>query len=164
MRRPSSIFSVLAWILMIVGAIFLLFGLAAAALSLPMRNGDPWMFLPVGGVLLLAGGICALIAGQIRRTAARLRRLGVPVTGRVQAVKHHLFISVKQSALTVVNLPGQNSPWSVLCAYTWEGREYTVRSGLLWGQPSEGQHPTVYLDPHRPVRAWVDPDTIRIAF
>ena len=57
--------------------------------------------------------------------------------------------------------PGRNSPWSVRCTYEYGGRTYGVDSGLLWKEPAPGlQHPTVYVDPTRPKRAWVDLDTV----
>ena len=59
-----------------------------------------------------------------------------------------------------INFPGKNSPWSVSCRYTWEGREYTVQSPLIWREPVRSGPVTVYLDAKKPRQAAVDPDSV----
>ena len=71
----------------------------------------------------------------------------------------HVAVEHTQS---FVNVPGRNSPWSAVCGYTWGGRDYTVSTGLLWGEPQEGAEVLVWLDPDRPGRAFVDPDSVRL--
>lgn len=91
--------------------------------------------------------------------AARLQSAGTAVPGTIVQVRRHSFIRWERESFS--SWPGRNSPWSVRCTYEYGGRTYGVDSGLLWKEPAPGlQHPTVYVDPGRPKRAWVDPDTI----
>ena len=93
------------------------------------------------------------------RTPGRCLSAGVAVPGTIVQVRHHVFINWNLEHFS--SWPGQGSPWSVRCTYEYGGRTYGVDSGLLWKEPAPGlQHPTVYVDPGRPKRAWVDPDTI----
>ena len=85
---------------------------------------------------------------------------GTVVTGTVRSVRHHIFVTWNTQSF--VNVPGRNSPWSAVCGYTWGGRDYTVSTGLLWGEPQEGAEVLVWLDPDRPGRAFVDPDSVRL--
>lgn len=160
MKRPNSLFSVWAQALVVLGAVFCILGFASFVRPIPMRSGEAWMFLFAGLPLLLCGGVCALLAQRKRSVNARLRAEGVPVSGRVRSVKHHRFAAVK--TIDFRSRRGRTSHWSVLCEYTWEGRTYTVRSGLLWSKPGDGeQHPVIYLDPQHPKNAFVAPDSIR---
>ena len=145
MGRPNSRAELCAWVLGLMGAFFLLFGGA---------------FLPIGAALLAAGGGCALACLARRRSQARLRREGTAVSGTVRSVRHHIFVTWNTQSF--VNVPGRNSPWSAVCGYTWGGRDYTVAAGLLWGEPQEGAEVLVWLDPDRPGRAFVDPDSVRL--
>lgn len=83
---------------------------------------------------------------------------GQPVPGEILAIQHHTFITWNQNDW--FNFPGKNAPWSFLCRYAWEGREYTVRSPLLWREPVKSKPVTVYLDSQKPHRAAVDPDSV----
>ena len=145
MGRPNSRAELCAWVLGLMGAFFLLFGGAV---------------LPIGAALLAAGGGCALACLARRRSQARLRREGTAVSGTVRSVRHHIFVTWNTQSF--VNVPGRNSPWSAVCGYTWGGRDYTVSTGLLWGEPQEGAEVLVWLDPDRPGRAFVDPDSVRL--
>ena len=141
MGRPNSRAELCAWVLGLMGAFFLLFGGAVLLWDIPVGGAGPdWAFLPIGAALLAAGGGCALACLARRRSQARLRREGTAVSGTVRSVR--------------------NSPWSAVCGYTWGGRDYTVSTGLLWGEPQEGAEVLVWLDPDRPGRAFVDPDSV----
>ena len=161
MGRPNSRAELCAWVLGLMGAFFLLFGGAALLWDIPVGGAGPdWAFLPIGAALLVAGGGCALACLARRRSQARLRREGTVVSGTVRSVRHHIFVTWNTQSF--VNVPGRNSPWSAVCGYTWGGRDYTVSTGLLWGEPQEGAEVLVWLDPDRPGRAFVDPDSVRL--
>ena len=137
MGRPNSRAELCAWVLGLMGAFFLLFGGAVLLWDIPVGGAGPdWAFLPRGAALLAAGGGCA------------------------RSVRHHIFVTWNTQSF--VNVPGRNSPWSAVCGYTWGGRDYTVSTGLLWGEPQEGAEVLVWLDPDRPGRAFVDPDSVRL--
>ena len=137
----------------------------------PSQTVDVLRRLPrlFGGeeVLRAAASLChdedtkeALACLARRRSQARLRREGTAVSGTVRSVRHHIFVTWNTQSF--VNVPGRNSPWSAVCGYTWGGRDYTVSTGLLWGEPQEGSEVLVWLDPDRPGRAFVDPDSVRL--
>ena len=161
MGRPNSRAELCAWVLGLMGAFFLLFGGAVLLWDIPVGGAGPaWAFLPFGAALLGGGGGCALACLARRRSQARLRREGTVVSGTVRSVRHHIFVTWNTQSF--VNVPGRNSPWSAVCGYTWGGRDYTVSTGLLWGEPQEGAEVLVWLDPDRPGRAFVDPDSVRL--
>ena len=155
MRRPSSYWELLTLILAALGGLFLLLGLWGSAFSLPMRGGEAWMFAPLGLWMLSAAGLCAVLAAWQSLVRERLLRSGTPVRGQVLSVKHHILVTWNTASCT--NFPGKNSPWTLRCRYTWEGRDYTVTTPFLWDRPREGtQEPVIYVDPRRPRRAAVD--------
>ncbi len=163
MKPPSSYSVLIALVLIPLGGLFALLGLLGQAFPFTMRSGEAWQFIPVGLILAAVGGLCILAAAQKKVIQSRLLAGGRPVQGSILEVKHHIFVTYNISSFT--NCPGKNSPWTVLCQYTWEGRTYTVRSGFFWRKPSEyDQHPVVYLDPEHPKRAFLDPDSIRLTF
>lgn len=158
MKRPNSFPALWALLLSLIGGGLFLFGLVYTVFSLPMRSGSSWAILLTGGAFLIAGGACALLARRRSRQQTRLREHGTAVPGRSVRVKRHSFVTWNET-------PGSRSPWSVWCEYDYEGRAYTVRSGFFWTKPSEyDQHPLVYLDPERPQRAVLDPDSIWLTF
>ena len=159
-RVPRSMAGLLTVLLTGMGAVFALIGAVFVGLGVPVKGGSPWFFVTLGLVLLGAGGVCALVQSRQRREQKRLRTEGVPLPGRVLEVQRHPFITWNVD--NFVTLPGQHSPWTLRCAYTLDGREYTVSSGFLWQEPlADSPGLTVYADPARPRRAWVDPDTLR---
>ena len=158
MRPPDTYAGLLALVLGALGAVFTLLGLVGEAVAIPMRGGQASDFLPFGLTFLLAGGVC--LCADRRKKAARARLLaeGRRVEGRIIAVKHHLFVTF--NTRDFINFPGRHSPWTILCAYTWAGQHYAVRSPFLWQEPIEGKPVDIYLDPARPKRAAVDPDSV----
>ena len=159
-RTPGSMAGLLAVVLTGMGAVFALIGAAFLGLGVPVKGGSPWFFAALGLVLLGAGGACALVRSRQRREQRRLRSEGVPLPGRVLEIQRHPFITWNVD--NFVTLPGQHAPWTLRCGYTLDGREYIVSSGLLWQEPlAHSPGLTVYADPTRPRRAWVDPDTLR---
>lgn len=124
--------------------------------------GPDWAFLPIGGRPAGGGGAGAPWACLARRRSqARLRREGTAVSGTVRSVRHHIFVTWNTQSF--VNVPGRNSPWSAVCGYTWGGRDYTVSTGLLWGEaPGGGGGPRLAGTRDRPGRAFVDPDSVRL--
>lgn len=159
-RAPGSMTGLLAVVLPGMGAAFALIGAVFAGLGVRVKGGSPWFFAALGLALLGAGGVCALVRCGQRKEQTRLRAEGVPLPGRVLEVQRHPFITWNVDNLTT--LPGQHSPWSVRCGYTLGGREYVVTSEWLWQEPlADSPGLTVYADPSRPGRAWVDPDTLR---
>lgn len=159
-RAPRSMAGLLTVLLTGMGAVFALIGAAFLGLGVPVKGGSPWFFVTLGLLFLGAGGMCALVWSRQRKEQKRLRAEGVPLPGRVLEVRRHPFITWNVD--NFVTLPGQHSPWTLRCAYTLDGREYTVSSELLWQEPlADSPGLTVYADPARPRRAWVDPDTLR---
>lgn len=160
MKPPRTYRAIIALVLLALGGVFTLLGvLGAFAVPIPMRSGEAWMFLPVGLILLAAGVVLVLSLGRTKRLQARLRVEGVPVPGRVTAIRYHKYTSYGSDPDFVSY---KRSPWTVTCEYQWERQTYTVRSPLLWDKPrAEDQQPTVYLDPNRPRRAFLDPESLR---
>lgn len=160
MRPPDSRSALCAVVFGFLGAAFLILGMGFGGLGLPVRGASSgWAFLFAGGVCLLIGLVCALAVRRCRRREGRLRSAGAAVPGTIVQVYHHVFINWNLEHFS--GWPGRNSPWSVRCTYEYGGRTYGVDSGLLWREPAPGlQHPTVYVDPTRPKRAWVDLDTV----
>lgn len=157
MRSPRCYEALLAFILLMLGAIFSLLGLLFGLLSIPVRNGDAWSFLLGGLPLLVLGAGLLLWARQKERSWDHLRTEGRAVPGKLvpEATRRHWYTSFGSDGLR------KRSPWTVLCIYQWEGRTYEVRSEFLWNRPAgSGQTPTVYLDPLTPKRAWIDPDSL----
>lgn len=158
MKPPKSYEALLAFILLILGGVFTLLGLAGNILSIPMRSGDTQDFALWGLPLLVFGAGLLLWTRRRERGWDRLRAEGRAVPGKLvpEATRHHWYTSFGSDGLR------KRSPWTVLCIYQWEGRTYSVRSQFLWQKPWEtGQQPTVYLDPLNPKRAWVDPDSLQ---
>lgn len=156
---PRSMAGLLAGLLTGMGTAFALLGVLFAGLGVPVKGGSPWFFAGLGLVLLGAGGVCALVRHRERARWKRLRAEGVPLPGRVLAVERHTFVTWNVDSFTT--LPGRSCPWFVRCGYTLGGREYAVTSEFLWREPLENSPAlTVYADPARPRRAWVDPDTL----
>lgn len=157
MKPPRTYEALLGWILLILGAVFTLLGLLIPILSIPMRNGDARSFLLGGAPLLLFGAGLLCYARLRERGWDRLRTEGRAVTGQLapEATRHHWYVSFGSDGFR------KRSPWTVLCIYRWEDGTRSVRSQFLWQKPREGeQHPTVYVDPLNPGRAWVDPDSL----
>ena len=155
MKPPRTHRMILAWVFLALGAAFTLIGLLSFVISIPTRNGDARDFLPLGVLLLIAGSIWALSAHWYSRTAARLQAEGRSVPGTLLQIQKHPFIRFNQSFYR------KSHPWSVRCSYNWEGVTYQIRSELLWREPApDSQRPTVFLDPERPKRAFVDPESL----
>ena len=160
-RPPESMPALLAVVLGGMGILFGLLGSLISLLKLPMRSGQGWMFLPIGAALLLAGAGCALEDRRRRRLRERLLREGTPVPGTLVSMRRHWLITWNASAFN--NWPGKSSPWSLTCRYSWQGKDYLLRTGFLWARPApERSAPVVYLDPDNPRRAVVDPETITL--
>ena len=157
MKPPKSYESLLAVILLILGGVFTLLGLAAEVLPLPMRGGEPQDFALWGLSLLLFGAGLLWYARRRERVWARLRTEGRAVQGKLvpEATRRHWYTGWGSDGLR------KRNPWTVMCIYRWEERTYSVRSQFLWCKPGDfEQRPTVYLDPLDPRRAWIDPETL----
>ncbi len=160
MKPPRFFRTFPAVVLLALGTVFTLLGaLGVSAVPIPMRSGEAWMFLPIGLVLLAAGVVLALSVRRTKRLQVRLRAEGVPVPGRVTAIRYHRYTSYGTDPDFVAY---KRSPWTVSCEYQWEGQTYTVRSSLLWQRPcAEGQQPAVYVDPNHPKKAFLDPGSLQ---
>lgn len=160
MRPPDSISALCAMTFGLLGAAFVAIGTLYGCLGVSIRRAaSSWAFLPIGLACLLLCLVCALAVRRRRRRERRLQSAGVAVPGTIVQVHRQIFIRWERESFS--SWPGQGSPWSVRCTYEYGGRTYGVDSGLLWKEPAPGlQHPTVYVDPTHPKRAWVDPDTI----
>lgn len=162
MRPPDSMSALYALTFGLLGAAFVGVGTLYGCWGVPIRGAaSSWAFLPIGLVCLLLCLACALAVRGRRRRERRIRSAGIAVPGTIIQVRHHVFINWNLEHFS--SRPGRNSPWSVRCTYEYEGRTYGVNSGLLWREPAPGiQHPTVYVDPGCPKRAFVDRDTIAL--
>lgn len=157
MKAPRTYEALLGWILLILGGVFTLIGLAGTALSLPMKSGDAWEFALFGLPLLLFGAGLLLYARKKERDWDYLRTEGRALRGELvpEATRCHWYVSFGSDGLH------KRHPWSVMCIYRWENRTYSVRSEFLWRKPGEtNQRPTVYIDLLDPRRAWVDPESL----
>ena len=152
LKRPASRLEIVSLVLGGLGLFFvLLYGLGLVV-SIPMRDGEPWMFGAAGFLLLFSAFFCVIIARRQGRQREDLRAGGWPVQGRIVGMTCH----------TSVNYGCRRHPWTVLCEYRYEGQTYTVRSTFLWDRPREsGQTPKAFLDQSRPQRAWVDPGSLQ---
>ena len=157
-NSPDSISQIAALILMALGTLFSVLGLLGYVLDLPMKAGEARGSLPMGLVILAVGGACDLWARSKKAARIRLLTEGQPVPGEILEIRRHIFITWNENDW--INFPGKNSPWSVSCRYTWEGREYTVQSPLIWREAVRSGPVTVYLDAKKPRRAAVDPDSV----
>ena len=157
-NSPDSRSQIAALVLLALGTLFSVLGLLGYVLDLPTKEGESGGFLPMGLVILAVGAVCALWARWKKAACTRLLTKGQPVSGEILEIRHHIFITWNENDWT--NFPGKNSPWSFLCRYTWEGREYTVQSPLIWREPVRSRPVTVYLDAKKPSRAAVDPDSV----
>lgn len=157
-NSPDSRSQITALVLLALGTLFSVLGLLGYVLDLPMKAGEAQGFLPMGLVILAVGGACDLWARSKKAARTRLLTEGQPVPGEILEIQHHIFITWNEN--DCINCPGKNSPWSFSCRYTWEGREYTVQSPLIWREPVRSRPVTVYLDAKKPCRAAVDPDSV----
>ncbi len=147
-----------AWVLGLMGAFFLLFGGAVLLWDIPVGGRGARLGLPAHrGRPAGGGGVRPGLPGPAAEPGAAAAE-GTAVSGTVRSVRHHIFVTWNTQSF--VNVPGRNSPWSAVCGYTWGGWDYTVSTGLLWGSPRRGEA-LVWLDPDRPGRAFVDPDSVR---
>ena len=149
MKRPDCKSALFAVIFGVIGGVFLAVGLVL--LSAGKGGLSALIFFEIGVLFLMAFGFCLMYADLLRRQWDKLRWKGTAVEGRVAETVRH----------TALHWMGQ-FPWSVLCTYQWEGKEYTVRSCLLWTQPRSAGTVTVKLDPQKPRRAWVDTESMRV--
>lgn len=159
MIKPPRIYeALLGWILLILGGVFTLLGLAGSILAIPVRNGGAQDFALFGLPLLVFGAGLLLWARQKERSWDRLKSGGLAVQGQLipEATRRHWYVSFGSDGFR------KRSPWSVMCIYRWEGRTYFLRSEFLWRPPREtGRQPIVYLDPLNPKPAWLDPDSLQ---
>ena len=148
---PRTVRTLLSWVFLALGGLFTLIGLLSFVVYIPTRGGEARDFLLPGLLLLLAGGALLLTVCLKNRTDARLRAEGRSVPGTVLKIQYHPWVRVNQ-----------NHPWTVLCAYQWEGETYRVRSALLWREPApNGQRPAVYLNPDRPQKSYIAPESLQ---
>jgi len=152
LKRPANRLEIVFLVLGGLGLLFILLYGLGLVVSIPMRNGEPWMFGAAGFLLLFMALICLMIVRRRGLRREKLRTGGWPVQGRIVGITCH----------TTVNYGCQRHPWTVLCEYRYEGQTYTVRSAFLWERPRESdQAPKIFLDQTRPRRAWVDPSSLR---
>ena len=160
MRQPQTIWSLCAFILGLMGIMFVFLGTVFSITGIPVNGGPNWLFIPIGTVLLLGSLACLAKCRLQKQRIRRLKAAGISVAGKIQSVRHLVWIN--WNTKTFVNRPGQCSPWVVQCSYCYGGRTYTVKSLLSWIKPTDDfQQPVIYLDPRNPSNAYVDLDTIK---
>lgn len=133
MKKPDSSEELLQFILLIIGLAFIALGclgqiglLTPSARSLiqsPALMGG--LFLGIGLLMTLIGGLLAWIARQNRKRRAELFASGTLVQGVVESVYWQHTIQV-----------GLQSPYRIVYTYTLDGQLYRGKSGLLWEQPT----------------------------
>lgn len=125
MRKPKSMWSLTGWIILILGAVFLLFGLltqAGVMKRAPNSRGDPGVIFPILGCALFMVGAAALLLAILKEKRRELLlQTGTPVTGRI--------VSVDQLAFTTW---GTSHPYVVRFTYEDGGIQYQGKSCLLW--------------------------------
>ena len=147
MKKPDSHAAFFALIFGMVGGMLTAFGLWR--MGRPGAGFSALVQFEIGVLILMAFGFCMMRAEIRRRDRYAMRRKGEVVQADSFQVDHHLGLRWNKV-----------SPWTVLCRYTWKGKEYTARSPLLWTEPHPRQPVTLRIDPKRPKRAWVDVDAL----
>lgn len=142
MKKPDSPAALLAVIFGIAGV--LLAGIGLWSMGWQGAGYMALVLFEAGVLILMAFGACMIWADALRRRWYKLPRVGTAAPAIWTRTVYH------------TSLPwGRAHPWSVLCGYEWNGREYTARSPLLWTQPGEEETAVIYLDPKHPGRTSV---------
>jgi hypothetical protein len=147
MRKPRNMWELCGELFLLLGAVFVLFGVLSRAgvmKTAPGSHGDPGVVFPiVGGGLLIVGFISMLAAIRIEKGKVQLLETGIAVTGVIDAVKENLFTKW-----------GSYHPYVIYFTYEVDGVPYKGKSGLFWTLPPTMEHEkiTVYLDADHPKR------------
>ena len=160
MEPPQTIWSFCTFLFRLMGTVFVLLGAFFTMADISVNGRPGWCFIPIGAIVFLFSFGCFFYNLLLDRRIKHLKAEGISVTGKIQSTQHLIWIN--WNTKTFVNWPGQCSPWVIQCSYCYQGQAYTVKSSLSWLKPSPGpQHPVIYFDPHNPVHAFVDMDTVK---
>jgi hypothetical protein len=147
MRKPRNMWEFCGELFLLLGVIFVLFGVLSRAGVLktdPASLGDPGVVFPIIGGGFLIAGLFSLPAGILKENRRiRLFETGVPVTGKIEAVKQNLFTKW-----------GTYHPYVIYFTYEVDGVPYKGKSGLFWALPPTLEHEkkTVFIDADHPKR------------
>ena len=145
MRKPRNMWELCGELFLLLGALFVLFGVLSRAGILktaPGSHGDPGVVFPVvGGGLLIVGAFSILAALRKEKRKNQLFETGMPVTGEIETVKQNLFTKW-----------GTYHPYVIYFSYEADGVPYKGKSGLFWTIPPTREHEkkTVYIDADNP--------------
>ena len=151
MKRPENMWKLFGTLFLILGTIFLLSGILSQMGILhtdPASQGDPKLWFPVLGCILLIFGIIMCAVSYRKEKACKLLlREGTQTKGYVASINQLLFI--RWNGL---------HPYVVYFTYEVEGFSYRGKSHLIWSQPKvcEQNIVTVYIDSKKPSRCIVD--------
>ena len=144
MKKPESMWEFCGRLFLLLGVLFVLFGILTQAGVMRMRpgsRGGPEAFF-FSGFAFLAAGIFVLFASVLRkRRKKRILKSGMSVPGTVA--------SVEQLSYTRWNT---SYPYVIRFTYEWEGVRYKGKSGLIWTPPSvkESDPLSVAIDEENP--------------
>ncbi len=150
-RKPDGFLKMFGWLFLLLGVVFLLFGILSQAGVMktePNSRGNPGVVFPIlACALLAAGAVLFLTASFSEKKRKLLLQTGMPVKGTV--------VSVKQLPYTRW---GTSYPFVVRFAYECDGVQYEGKSRFLWDPPQVREHDAVkvMVDADRPKRCAVE--------
>lgn len=145
MRKPRNEWELFGELSLILGVLFLCVGVLSRAGVLktdPGSHGDPGVVFPAAGcAFLIMGTFSVIVAFRKISRSTKLLETGMPVTGKISAVKQRLFTQW-----------GHSHPYVVYFSYELDGVQYKGKSGLFWAPPSvrEGESETIFIDADHP--------------
>ncbi len=151
MKKPQTMWKFCGTLFLILGAVFLLSGILSQMGILhtdPASRGDPKLWFPVLGSILLALGIILCAVSYWKERAYKLLLSeGTQTKAKVTSVKQLMFTRWNSSY-----------PYVVYYKYEVEGSSYKGKSRLLWSQPKvyEKNTVTVYIDSQKPSHSAVN--------
>jgi len=151
MKKPQTMWKFCGTLFLILGAVFLLSGILSQMGILhtdPASRGDPKLWFPVLGSILLALGIILCAVSYWKERAYKLLLSeGTQTKAKVTSVKQLMFTRWNSSY-----------PYVVYYKYEVEGFSYKGKSRLLWSQPKvyEKNTVTVYIDSQKPSHSAVN--------
>lgn len=133
MKKPKTIKRLSSYILIILGAYFILDGL--------FLNPEIYMFIPLGIVILALGSIIFLRDQQSEKRKNLLLSGETCLKAKVSHIKQKPFTSW-----------GEKHPYVVTFTYEFEGASYQGKSHLLWEKPQlkTGDILKVYIEKKKP--------------
>ena len=145
MNKPRYMEELLAIIFGVLGSMFIVMGMLCFVGILKPAGGSSVQNPTALGVVFSLLGIGLCVAGVILKAIAAVRGKrhekllaeGIRIWGRVEKVQLQAYTSF-----------GNQSPYRIYYAYTYQRKEFHGKSSLLWEKPDvvEGDSIEVYAD------------------